>query len=185
MHCDVATNIRRLPRFFTVPCTFVVAGIFMQIIAVVSVKMNCYFEHPLTRKLWGCLFCIAGNWGMCGFTLLTHARNCSFYPQNRDEWMQVRKVMESVIFQISDTGTQLIFCICAMWAVFRCGWTLAPQFLASIFSYSVIAPFHFLLKFELISTRQFTLWNHFCAGFSGDLKDKLKSITGLECAYLG
>lgn len=33
MHCDIATSVRRLPRFVIVPCTFLV-GILVQIIAV-------------------------------------------------------------------------------------------------------------------------------------------------------
>lgn len=35
IHCDVATNVRRLPRLVIVPCTLIVAGILVQIIAVV------------------------------------------------------------------------------------------------------------------------------------------------------
>lgn len=79
-------------------------------------KMNWYFEHHLVSENCGSFgfFCIAGA-GACVLLLFSHMQEIGVsIPKILMSKMQVRKVMENVILQISDTCTQLIFCICAM-----------------------------------------------------------------------
>lgn len=71
IHCDVATNVWRLPRFVIVPCTcvsFVVAGILVQIKTSstqwVPVKMNWYFEHDLVLENCGVFWFLLHCWSL-------------------------------------------------------------------------------------------------------------------------
>lgn len=79
-------------------------------------KMNWYFEHHLASENCGGFgfFCIAGA-GACVLLLFSHMQEIGVsIPKILMSKMQVRKVMGNVIIQISDTCTQIIFCICAM-----------------------------------------------------------------------
>jgi len=105
--------------------------------------------------------------------LFLQVQKISFYPQNPYQKVQVRKVVESVILQVSDTcqGVYILHLWCLSSIQMWLDIIITTVICIHIFIQS--ASFPFLLKFGLSSTSKFTLLDLFCAGFSADEKHKL------------